>query len=396
MAIAGAGANACSSNNSTSTSTPVTIAYISRSLCNHIFDEARAGALAAQQNLSATGANVTVDQLDVDDCPADAQPSGAESPVPDAAASVMQDGGICSVAYSGQQLAYLQQAVASNASAIAIDTLSASCISDEINAAVAAGIPVITWDTDDPKSSRTTYYGIDNKAVAQTLVDVMAHLLGGAGGKIAWQTYASQNADGSFAPASSTTYDDRNAGFMAQVAQYPQLTVVGAPGITGTLPGNALPSTGATPNDGFAAAQVESVLQANPDLAGIVFIRGFLYRDQDLAAHAPTFVARRQAGTLKAVAFDVSADAFANMQANLVDLAAAQKYFGWGYDVVTLAYNIVTAHDQVNPTLTNSGWDAVCPNNLAEFINDFNARDFRTPLTPCNVLPPNLVPDAGQ
>ena len=48
---------------------------------------------------------------------------------------------------------------------IAISALNGDFLTDTINKAVDAGIPVVTWDSDAPKSKRMAFYGVDDFAV---------------------------------------------------------------------------------------------------------------------------------------------------------------------------------------------------------------------------------------
>jgi ribose transport system substrate-binding protein len=45
---------------------------------------------------------------------------------------------------------------------IAISTLNADFLTETINRAVDAGIPVVTWDSDAPRSKRQAFYGVDD------------------------------------------------------------------------------------------------------------------------------------------------------------------------------------------------------------------------------------------
>src|SRR6266498_1968787 len=58
-----------------------------------------------------------------------------------------------------------------------------ACI-DPINRAVAAGIPVMTWDSDSPDSKRFTFLSIDNYRGGEQAADLLARAIG-AHGKVA-------------------------------------------------------------------------------------------------------------------------------------------------------------------------------------------------------------------
>jgi len=62
-----------------------------------------------------------------------------------------------------------------------------------------------------------------------------------------------------------------------------------------------------------------------------------------------------------------------------------QKYFGWGYETVSLMYDHLTKGTAASAFI-DSGFDVVCPNNAANMLTKWQAADFRTPLTPdCNL-----------
>jgi ribose transport system substrate-binding protein len=430
LALTGVCACSSSSNNNstTSSSQAVNIAWITKGQCNTFFAVSRQGARLAGQDLtSASGAPVNVDIMEPNDCGdggttttttpdasasgggdamaeaasgggADAQtPTDAATTTPtdaaaasdamaassdaaaagDAMAGATADAAApdpCSLNFAGAQRDLIQQAIDQHVGAIGIDVSSPACENDTINAAVAAGIPVITWDSDAPTSNRNTYYGMDNVAATKSAVDVLANLIGGSG-KIAMMTSMFKDSTGTYQLSQSQSYIDRVTAFNDEIAKYPGITVVAT-----------LPCTGNSVTDTFCAQQVEKQLTATPDLKGFFFARGKILRDVNLAMTAPQFTAARKAGTLSVVAFDAPSDALANIQAGYADLVINQKLFGFGYDVVSLAYDMLTIHRQV-ASFTDSGWDTICPNNIAQFAAALNAQDFRQPLDKCQYLP---------
>ena len=69
------------------------------------------------------------------------------------------------------------------------------------------------------------------------------------------------------------------------------------------------------------------------------------------------------------------------MNQGYVSALLGQKYFGWGYETVSLMYDHLTEGREVSAFI-DSGFDVVCPNNAADMITKWNSADFRTPLTP--------------
>src|SRR5262249_29553469 len=60
-------------------------------------------------------------------------------------------------------------------------TSNATTITKLIDKATDAGIKVLTWDGDAPKSKRLTYYGMDQYQSGKTVADLFNKLLGGTG-----------------------------------------------------------------------------------------------------------------------------------------------------------------------------------------------------------------------
>jgi ribose transport system substrate-binding protein len=343
-----------------STKPAIKIAWMSKGVCNSFFVLSRQGATLAGQDLSsASGRSVGVQLLEPNDCPSDAGSAGDAGPATTCASN----------AYNQPEL--IQQAIAAKVDAIALDSADPKCEGPMVDQAVAAGIKVITFDSDAPLSMRNTYYGADNVGGAKLLVDKLATLIGDSG-KIIMMTSMFKDANGVYQLSPSGSYADRQTGFTQQLAQHPNINLVAT-----------VPCVGNSVTDSFCAQQVEAQLTAHPDLKGIYFARGKILREVNLATTAPQFTAGMlQTHTLHAVAFDAPSDAVDNIKAGYADVVLNQKLFGWGYDVVTLAYNMVATNSPV-AAFTDSGFDTICPSNIDQFIAFNSAQDFRQPLASC-------------
>ena len=64
---------------------------------------------------------------------------------------------------------------------IAISCLNGDFLTETINRAMDAGIPVVTWDADAPNSKRIAFYGVDDKAGGRIMGEEAVKLLGGKG-----------------------------------------------------------------------------------------------------------------------------------------------------------------------------------------------------------------------
>ena len=114
-----------------------------------------------------------------------------------------------------EQVTMFDSYIAKKPAGILIGPLNADALTPSINRAIAAGIPVITVDTDAPDSKRLSYLGTDGYAGGQLAADIMAKLLSNEG------DVGISNLVG------FDTCEQRANGFRDQIkAKYPKMRVV--------------------------------------------------------------------------------------------------------------------------------------------------------------------------
>ena len=176
-----------------------------------------------------------------------------------------------------EQVQILEDLINKGVDGIGLAPLDAASVEPVIAQAKAAGIPVVTFDSDAPNSERVAYYGTDNRAAGGKQAEVMAEALGGKG-KIAIVT-------GSLVMAN---LNERIEGVKEVLtAKYPDIELV---------------ATIATDDDfakGLDAS--EAMLRAHPDLNGVIAVSmtGSVAMPKVLAD--PAFADR---GDLVVVSFD--------------------------------------------------------------------------------------------
>ena len=331
----------------------VEVAWISKGRCNSFFDISRFGARLASQDLG--DGELKLEMLEPDDC------DGSRQPIPEVPPEC---------ASAALQMGAVEQAITRGVDAIAISALNPACLTPLLDGAVAQGTKVLTFDSDAPDSLRHVYYGMDGRAAARLSVDALVRLVGETG-KVAVQTAMSQAADGSYQLSASSSYVQRMAGIEEGLAEHPGLEWVAT-----------VPCIGNDVADPACAHEIEALLGEHPDLSGLLLARGKLLRELDLDAQAPAFHAAMADGRLHTVAFDAPDDALGNIEAGYADLVIAQKQFGWGYDVVRLAHDMVSEQREP-PTFYDSGWYAVCDSNFEQYANMWREQDFRAELPAC-------------
>ena len=233
-----------------------------------------------------------------------------------------------------RQKEILESFIAQRVDGIAISCLNGDLLTDAINRAVDGGIPVITWDSDAPKSKRLAFYGVNDLEAGRALGDGLAKLLNGRG-RVAIIT--SLGAD---------NLQKRLDGARAALGRYPHIQIVEVFDIR---------------DDAVRVTEViASATQRYPDLDAWLSVGGW-----------PVFVRNAldpvDPARTKVVAFDTIPPAPDLVRAGKVQLLIGQKYFGWGDQAVRLLKQI---HDGQRPreVYQYSGMDLVTRENLDAYL----------------------------
>lgn len=205
-----------------------------------------------------------------------------------------------------------------------------------VDQAVAAGIPVVMWDSDCPDGNRSAYVGADNYK----------------GGVRAAELYASATEDKGLQKIAILTgvpgsfnLGERERGFVEGLAE----TGIDYEIVT-TVPGydDLTKSVDA----------VESTLQGDPTINGFYFTGPWPLLVEPEAL--PLMVERIKAGELTVVGFDTLEPTLQYAADGLVVGLVGQKYYGWGYQGVTVLDEIVRNGAEY-PAIINTGLDVVTP-----------------------------------
>ena len=297
----------------------LTIAWIPKALNNPVFEIGRDGAmLKAEELTKETGVQVTVDYV----------------------GSVASD--------AAEQTQVVEDVIAKGVDAIGISCNDPTACEDPINKAVAAGIPVMTWDSDSPESDRFTYLGVDNyeggKAAAELLVKFM-----GEEGKVALLT----GVPGAF------NLEERIRGFEDGLADYPNIEIV---------------STVYCNDDINLGVQVvEETMQAYPDLDGWFFV-GLWPLLADYGS-MPLWEDAALNNDLVTISFDTLPVELQFLKDGYLQGLVGQKYWGWGYDTVQMIYDKIVNGVEYDDW-TNSGMDLVTTCNVDVMAQMWDTSDF--------------------
>ncbi len=200
----------------------------------------------------------------------------------------------------------IEQLVLAGAEGIAVSCSDANKLTDAINSAVNNGVPVATFDSDAPNSKRFVTYGVDDIECGKQTMNELAKIMGGKG--IVAILAGNQNAP---------NLQRRVQGAKEAAANYPDIKI------------RDVYYHKETPQD--AAAKVEQVMQANPDITGWCMIGGWpLFTENAL---------KWQPGTVQCVAVDALPAQLAYIRSGHVPVLLAQQCYEWGHRSVELLFD---------------------------------------------------------
>ena len=212
-----------------------------------------------------------------------------------------------------KQAEAIEQLVLSGAEGIAVACSDANKLTDAINAAVDSGVPVATFDSDAPASKRFVTYGVDDISCGVQTMDELAKVMNGRG--VVAILAGNQNAP---------NLQLRVRGVREAAKRYPGITI------------RDVYYHKETAQD--AAARVEQVMQANPDITGWAMIGGWPLFTENALKWAP--------GTVQVVVVDALPAQLAYIRSGHVPVLLAQQCYEWGYrSVEHLVNKIVFQQD---------------------------------------------------
>jgi ribose transport system substrate-binding protein len=233
-----------------------------------------------------------------------------------------------------KQKEILESAITQKVDGIAISSLNGDFLTETINKAIDAGIPVVTWDSDAPKSKRYAFYGVDDFASGRILGEQAVRLLDGKG-KVAIIT-----------SVGATNLQRRLDGVKEALAKAPGIQIVEVYDIK---------------EDTVRCAEfIATGTSRYPDLKAWLSVGGWpVFTRNGTAAIDPA--------KTKMISFDTIQPALDLLREGKVAVLLGQKYFGWGSETVKLLYDI--KHGKMPPSpIIDSGVDLVTKENLDDYI----------------------------
>ncbi len=197
-----------------------------------------------------------------------------------------------------KQAEAIEQLVLAGADGIAVSCSDANKLTDAINSAVKNGVPVATFDSDAPASKRFVTFGIDDVKCGEQVMDELAKFMDGKG--VVAILAGNPNAP---------NLQKRVQGVKNAAKKFPDIKIRG------------VYYHKETPQD--AAAKVEQVMQADPEITGWAMIGGWPLFTDDALKWPP--------GTVKCVSVDALPAELAYLRSGHVQMLLAQQVYEWGY-----------------------------------------------------------------
>jgi ribose transport system substrate-binding protein len=228
----------------------------------------------------------------------------------------------------------IEQLVNAGASGIAVSCSDANKLTDALNKAATNGVPVVTFDSDAPQSKRLTCFGTDDLSCGKQVMDDLAKIMGGKGSVAILA--GNQNAP---------NLQKRVQGVKEAAKAYPDIKIVDAY------------YHKETPQD--AAAKVEQVMQAHPEITGWAMIGGWpLFTDNAL---------KWEPGTVKVVAVDALPAQLGYLKSGHVQELLAQQVYEWGTTSIDVLYDAVANNKKPASTFLKADLIPVTKDNVDAF-----------------------------
>ncbi len=240
-----------------------------------------------------------------------------------------------------EQVAFVENAITKKVSGLAISNVNGEALNPMIAKAMAAKIPVVTFNSEAPGSQRLAFFGQDLVQSGRSAADILGGALGGKG-KVLIIT----------GEAAASWSQDREKGARESLAKHPGITVI-----------NTI-STGWEEQAQYAA--IENAIRANPDLAGIVSL--------DAATTPATGRALsrlNKAGAIKHVGMDLVPETLDNIKAGATTASLSQDPYKQGYLPVKALYELIVNAKPVKSV--DTGILKVDAKNVDEYLQKLKA-----------------------
>ena len=235
-----------------------------------------------------------------------------------------------------KQAEAIEQLARGGAAAIAVSCSDANTVTPAIDKAVALGVPVMTFDSDAPRSKRLCNYGSDDSVCGKVVMEELAKQMGDKG-------VVAILAGNQTAP----NLQKRVAGAKEEAAKHAGIKL---------LPDGVFYHA-ETPEQAVEA--VNTAQTTNPSITGWAMIGGWPLFTKNALRWPP--------GSVKVVAVDALPAQLSYLESGHVQTLFAQDCYGWGYEGVRILLDKVVKGQDPKETKIVDPLTRVTKENAAEF-----------------------------
>ncbi len=234
-----------------------------------------------------------------------------------------------------KQVAELENWITKGVDGIAVSSSSTDALAPVINKALAVGIPVVTFNTDNPQSKRLTFVGQDLVYSGIAMGDTLVKSMGGKNGKILVFTV----------DAAAQWSKDREGGVRQAIGKHPGITIAG------------LINTTNEPQQIYSA--IENAMLANPNVTGIISLDccSFPAIGQYLKRNG-------LAGKIPVVGSDLLPQTREQIISGVLTATISQNPQRQGHDAI-LVLNEIYTKGKMPPAHTDTGVEIIDKSNVA-------------------------------
>lgn len=233
-----------------------------------------------------------------------------------------------------QQAQYMEQLASQGVAGIAVSCSDGEVLKSAIDSAVSKGVEVATFDSDSPNSKRFAYYGINDDEAGRAVLDQLAKAMGEKG--VVAILAGNQNAP---------NLQARVRGVKEAAKKYPGIKI------------KDTYYHAETPTD--AAAKVQQVQTANPDITGWAMVGGW-----------PLFTKNALDGvyqTAKVVSVDHLPEQLEYVRKGQVQALIGQDCYGWGYKSVEMLMDKIINGKKPAKVINTFKLSVVTKDNVDEY-----------------------------
>ncbi len=246
---------------------------------------------------------------------------------------------------SHEQITVLEQVIAKKPAGIAISAINPYELNTTINKAVEAGIPVVLFDSDAPRSKAFSFLGTNNFSAGETGAHKMAELLGGKG------------MVGVITQPNQLNHKERTDGFVETIEKrYPNMEIVAIK----DGKGDQLQSEKAA----------SEIIKDYPDIKGI-----FTTEANGGVGIANAKKSTKKGNDIKIISFDTDKQTLDKIHQGEISASLAQGTWNMGYWSLQFLYqynqekalNNISNETSILPKYVDTGISIVTKENVEDF-----------------------------